>query len=144
MKIDIKEIQEGTNFVGKMVWICDYRKPDINKKPIRHVRPTHVLVRSNSELPKNVRIYYSNNHFCKLNKNGDPIASGIIPVFDNTGYRMYSGTPVQIFDNEKECNEEYCKMSDEIIKEIDLRMSSVLLSLNNEKEAIILEKSKYL
>lgn len=144
MKIDIKEITDGNKWVGKMVWICDFRRPDLDKKPIRHVRPTNVLVRSNEELPPKTRIYYSNNHFCKLNSKGEPTASGIIPVVDNTGYRMISGTPVLVFDNEEECNEAYCIMADAIIDQLDLKMSSVLLDLNKQKEDIIIDKSKYL
>lgn len=144
MKIDIREIAENDNWIGKTVWICDFRRPDLDKKAIRHVRPTKVIVRSNKELPPKTNIYYSNNHFCKLNTKGAISASGIIPVFDNTGYRSRTGTPVSVFDNEKECNEEYCKMSNSIIEAIDVRISRILINLNAEKDEIIVEKNKYI
>lgn len=53
MKIDLKEMTVGSALVGKLVWICDYRREDLSKKAIRHVKPQEVLVRSNSELPAN-------------------------------------------------------------------------------------------
>ncbi len=143
MKIDIKEISHGSSWNGKMVWICDYRRPDLDKKPIRHVEPTQVLVRSNTELPDNKRIYYSENHFVKLNAKGLP-TSNIIPVFDNTGYRSNSGVPLMAFDNEEECNAAYCEQSDQIIKELDKKIETIVNQLQNEKISVIENKTKYL
>lgn len=144
MKIDIKEITEGNKWSGKIVWICDFRRPDLNKKPIRHVKPTKVIVRNNNEMTKKQKIYYSENHFCKLNNKDEIINSGVIPVFDNTGYRAYTGVPVSVFDNEEECNKEYCNMANVILEALDNKMENILTQLTKEKEEILFDKSKYL
>lgn len=144
MNIDINEITGTDKWIGKKLWICDYRQEDINKKPIRHQRPTEVIVRSISELPKNKKVYYTKNFFSKLNNKGEFINSSIIPVFDNTGYRSMTGIPLAAFDNEEECKMHYSEQVDKIIKMIDNEMESILLNLQNMKKEAILEKSKYL
>ncbi len=145
MQIDIKEIVEANSkWIGKTVWICDFRRPDIDKKPIRHLKPTKVIVRSNKDMTKKKTIYYSENHFCKLNNKDEIVESGVIPVFDNTGYRAYTGVPVSVFDNEQECNQNYCKMANLIIEKIDEKMENILDYLTKEKEEILFDKSKYL
>lgn len=103
MKIDVKEIANGS-YNGKKVFICDYRVPDLDKKPIRSVEPTEVLVRDNDETKK--RIYYSNSHFVSLKKNGEP-SSKVIGLYDNTGFRSYTGEPVKVFDNLAECEAQW-------------------------------------
>ncbi len=103
MQIDAKEIASGS-YDGKKVFICDYRVPDLDKKPIRSVEPTEVMVRSNDETKK--RIYYSNSHFVTLKKNGEP-SSKVIPLYDNTGFRSYTGEPVKVFDNLAECEAQW-------------------------------------
>jgi len=99
MQIDAKDIAGG-KYNGQKVFICDYRVPDLNKKPIRSVPPTEVMVRDNEETKR--RIYYSSSHFVTLKKNGEP-SSKVIPLYDNTGFRMYTGEPVKVFDNLAEC-----------------------------------------
>ena len=102
--IKTKDIREG-KLNGSVVWICDYRHNDYSKKPIRHIRPTQVLVRSNSETRKN--IYYSSSHFVGLNKKGEPIESKVIALFDNTGFRSRTGTAMNAFLTEQECQTHY-------------------------------------
>lgn len=103
MKIDAKEIASGS-YDGKKVFICDYRVPDLDKKPIRSVEPMEVMVRDNEETKK--RIYYSKSHFVALKKNGEP-SSKVIPLYDNTGFRSYTGEPVKVFDNMAECEAQW-------------------------------------
>lgn len=141
MEIDIKEITDSSVWIGKRVWICDFRQPDLNKKPIRHVQPIEVEVCSNEDLPKNKRIYYSENHFRKIGAKG--LTKDIIPVFDNTGYRSFAGTPVKAFDNQQECYAAYNVMADSIVNELDDRMSVVLKQLQAEKNDILKLKMKY-
>lgn len=107
MEINIKDITNG-KMNGRYVWICDYRpsKGGINDKPIRHVKPQKVLVRSNEETKE--RVYYSESHFAVLNKNGKALKK-IIKPFDSTGYRWYPGIPVRVFNNEEECIAQYEK-----------------------------------
>lgn len=113
MKIDPKEIANGS-YDGKKVFICDYRVPDLNKKPIRSVEPTEVMVIDNDQTKK--RIYYSSSHFVPLKKNGEP-SSKVIPLYDNTGFRSYTGEPVKVFDNMAECEAQW--NSD--LKEVQVR-----------------------
>lgn len=133
MEIDSHKISDGSKD-GQMVWICDLRYDNYNEKPIRHVRPTHVLVRSNSETTK--KIYYSSSHFVELNKKGEPVNSKVKGLFDNTGFRGRTGTPLRVFDNEADCKKAYTKqvaaavkgMTDyknEHIKMIDLRINEL-------------------
>lgn len=105
---------------GKVLWICDFRYLD-NKygKPIRHIKPTKVLVRNNSETTK--LIYYSESHFIALGKNDKNIGK-VISLFDNTDYRSIKGTPVQIFDTETKC-----------IKQYQIFVSDAIKILNNYK-----------
>lgn len=136
MEIDLNEITESTSkWIGKEVWICDFRRPDLNKKPIRHVPPQKVMVRSNNELPSNKRIYYSSNHFIKLSKAGKPLST-VIPVYDNTGYRSYAGEPLRIFEDEKSCVETYNALADVIIDQLDTRIQSIVQELEKEREAV--------
>jgi hypothetical protein len=135
MKIDYKEVIDS-RMDGEYVWICDYRYNDIHKKAIRNIKPQKVLVRSNRETNK--RIYYSESHFLGLNKKSLPLKSKIIPVFDNTGYRSFTGVPVKIFDNEDECRRCYKAQAGEIIvrlaqsiKLIEARMEEVKNTLEN-------------
>lgn len=99
--IETKSMRNG-EIDGKIVWICHYNRPDLSKKPLRNIPPTRVLVCSNSELPKNKRVYYSESHFRPINKDGKPTSRIISPV-DNTGYRMYCGNELFVFENESDC-----------------------------------------
>ena len=103
MQIDAKDIASGS-YNGQKVFICDYRVPDLDKKPIRSVEPTEVMVMENETTKK--RIYYSNSHFVALKKNGEP-SSKVIPLYDNTGFRSYTGEPVKVFDNLTECEAQW-------------------------------------
>jgi len=97
MKIDIKEIIDGKKN-GEKIWICDFRFSDYgHTKPLRHVKPTQVIIVGNSELPKNKTVYYSESHFLALNKKGEPMKSKIIKPFDNTGQRSYTGVALNAF-----------------------------------------------
>jgi hypothetical protein len=104
--IDIKKITSG-ELDGETVWICDLRYTDFANKPIRHVRPTQVMVMPNSETKK--KIYYSESHFAVIGKNGKPLKSKIVAPYDTTGYRAYPGIAVKCFEIEAECAEFYKK-----------------------------------
>lgn len=107
MQYKNEEVTEGL-LNGKKVWICDYRFNDMSEKAIRHIKPTLVLVRDNSETKK--RIYDSCSHFVAINSKGKPLETRVITPFDNTRSRWSTGIMVRVFDNEKECKEEYVRM----------------------------------
>lgn len=141
MQIDIKKLTQTSEYVGQIFWICDIRQPDLTKKPIRHVKAQPAMLRSNSDLPKNKRLYYSENHFVKLNAKGSP-TSTVIPIYDNTGYRSFTGTAINVFDNKEECLKFYNEQIDTIVKDIEAYISSFTDSLNGQKNNLIAEKTK--
>ena len=127
MKIEPKDIG---NYANKFVWICDYRYNDYLQKPIRKVLPQKVMVRDNKETNK--RIYYSEYHFCGLNKKDEPLMSKIIGIYDNTGYRSYKGVPLNIFDNREECYQCFYNLCDNIGNGIIKRRTDIYNGLTNK------------
>ena len=125
MKIETALVRDGKH-LGKKVWICHYNRPDMHKKPLRNIPPTEVLIRSIDELPKGKKVYYSDVFFSPLNKKGEPLSKVISPV-DNTGYRVYCGNELHIFNNKKECvdhwnnqlNNYFVKLDDLILSASD-------------------------
>lgn len=103
MQLESKDVKDGKHD-GEIVWICDYRYNDYGDKPIRHVKPTRVIIRNKEETSK--RILYSESFFSKLGKNDKPLAA-VIAIVDNTGYRMLSGVSLSVFTTEAECNAHY-------------------------------------
>lgn len=111
MKIDINDIVEGYKYRGKILYVCDYRKDQIDKKAIRHVKPTKVIVLNEEDFinagKKYPTVYYSNVALVTLNKNDEPVYSKVIAPFDTTGYRSFAGIGLMFFDNLDECINEY-------------------------------------
>jgi hypothetical protein len=120
MRISTKEVRDGMHN-GKVVWICHYNQPDLNKRPLRNVPPTKVLVRDNSEANK--RIFYSKSHFAKLGKGGKTTSVIISPV-DNTGYRSLAGNELFVFDCESECIAEFNKQVDSVIMAVEFEIKT--------------------
>lgn len=117
------------DLIGKTVWICDYRFTDIAQKPIRHVKPTEVLVVRNDDLPAGKTIYYADIHFRPIGRNGQPLKKIIAP-YDNTGYRFFSGTSVNIFLTEQECVKCYLEQCAVIKKQIKWERKTASERLN--------------
>ena len=117
MQIETREIMDGQHVGGEM-WICHYHQPDKQKKPLRNIPPTRVVVVDNDELPKGKKVYYSSSHFRPLNKDGKPTSRIISPV-DNTGFRTRSGTPLFVFTGEQECKWEWNRQLREHIANLD-------------------------
>lgn len=109
---DLEElIEKGDVKENDVLWVCDFRfgSGGVLTKPIRHVKPTQVILLNNDKLPKNKKVYYSYYHFRTIKKNGSP-SSTIIAPYDNTGYRTYTGVSLNIFFTEKECRDYYIEM----------------------------------
>lgn len=135
MRIETKEIMDGGH-IGKIVWICHYNRPDMNKKALRNVPPTEVIVRSNEELPKNKTVYYSENHFSPIKADGKPASKVISPV-DNTGYRSLSGNPLYVFDNEDECNAMWNTQLANHFVELDKLIANAASHWESEKSELL-------
>lgn len=118
MRIDVNDVIESA-MSGDVVYVCDYRKPDLDNKPIRNVRPTKCIVYTKADFEKAAKkwpnVYYSNTVLVPLNKKDEPLWSKPIKVFDNTGYRSYTGVPAEFFDNMEECVAAYNESVQEVI-----------------------------
>ena len=101
MQLITKEIREGKH-LGEIVYVCHYSRPDLDKKPLRSVPPTLVVIVDNHFLPKNKVVYYSESHFVPLNTAGKQLKKIISPV-DNTGFRSMPGNELFVFTEEEEC-----------------------------------------
>lgn len=132
MQIDTKLIAEG-NLNGQIVWICDYRRPDKTKKAIRNVPPTQVVVRNKEEAKK--KIYYSESFFSPLKSNGEP-SSKEISLFDNTGFRSFTGVALNVFDNEEECIEKWNSSIQEEIEHYQKKKQTVLNEIDSHIETL--------
>jgi hypothetical protein len=105
MKIKVDDVRKGDNYLNKDVWVCDLRFKDGLEKPIRNVRPIKVSIQSRALVKK--IIYYSDNALVPYNKKGELNFNQAFGIFDNTGFRSYPGVPLDIFDSEQECVEQY-------------------------------------
>ncbi len=121
---------------GQDFYICDFRKPDINKKPIRCVAPTFVQVRPNSEIKK--RIYYSESHFRPYGKTD--LLSKVIPLFDTTGFRSNPGTAVQVFETPDECFDKWHDQLQVVIDQTGKHTTDLFKELNQQVEAMKLSQ----
>lgn len=133
--MDTIEVMKGQH-LGKKVWICRYHRPSFDKKPLRCVPPTHVLVRSNEELPKGKNVYYSVSHFVVLNKKGEPSSKIHSPV-DATGWRNRSGDPVFTFSTEEECKSSWNEQINEHLLRLEEYVKSEEYRLTSEKDLLL-------
>lgn len=131
MKIEIEQLTDSTALVGEIFWICDFRRPDLTKKPIRNVRPTMAMVVDRTEAKK--RIYYSNTYFSLVNKNGERIKSSEIAIFDNT---RFNREPINVFDSKNECIKFYNAQCDEVINRLTEKRKTALQCIDFDIEAI--------
>ena len=132
MQIDIKNIVDG-QMNGEVVYVCDFRQPDLNKKAIRKVLPTKVLIVSNAETKE--RINYSESHFVELKADGTRKAK-IIKPFDNTGFRTYTGEPVAVFTEEQECIDYFNQQCDKVLKQLNIKKMSIINDIDREIEEV--------
>ncbi len=133
--IDVKEITNGS-IDGKIVWVYDFRYNNFDEKPIRKVLPQSVFVQSNDKIKK--KIYYSKSHFVGRNKHGDPLKSKIIALYDNTGYRSFPGTPLNVFETERECFAHFKESVYGMIAELNAYRQSKINNIDNMIKDIML------
>jgi len=130
MIINTKKIENG-ELDNKVVFICDIRhNGNPFEKFIRNIEPTEVMIMSNNTLPKNKRIYYSESHFVKLKKDKTP-SKTVIGLFDNTGYRSYSGVALNVFDNMDECKKIYNNQKKKIAEDMEIEIENLTEKMKN-------------
>lgn len=139
MRLDVENIIDGS-MRGQIVYACDYRKPDMNKKAIRNVSPEKCVIYTEQDFEDAGRkwpnVYYSVTVLLPLNKKDEPIWSRPIKVFDNTGYRSYTGVPIEFFDNMEECVEAYNTAVQEVVDRYQQAILAAPLALINEQAEI--------
>lgn len=134
MKIETTSIREGRH-IGSIVWVCHYNRPDLDKKPLRNVAPTEVIVRSIDDLPHSKTVYYSETFFSPIGKSGKPLSTIISPV-DNTGYRSRHGNELHVFTGEAECKDAWNDQLAECIEMIDKQIAEAADFWIREKEGL--------
>jgi len=138
MKLDLNDIVGSYKYVGQKIWICDYRK-ELDKKAIRNVKPTEVYVAGPKDFEAQglePRIYYSQVGFAKLNKKGEPLLKQLIPPFDTTGHRWYTGVGVEAYDNENECIDAYNAQVQVVVAKYEARIQVAMQHLVQEMQEI--------
>jgi len=128
--INIDDITSGS-MDGMRLWVCDYRRVDVNKKASRSLHPIFVEVVPNSELPKNKSIYYSKSHLRPVSKAGVTL-SKVIPIFDNTGFRSYTGVELNAFLDKDECIEFHKNQVESVIELLVTERDGSLEKWNSE------------
>lgn len=116
---------------GLRCWVCDFNKPDLDKKALRNVPPTFVEVVGNDNLPKGKRVYYSKSHYVGVNKNGS-LSSKIISPVDNTGYRSNFGNMLYTFASEGECRSAWSCMISAHIDRLEQKKLSIVGVIQSE------------
>lgn len=140
MQLNISEVTKNSDSVEKTFWVCDYRKPDFNKKAIRKVRPTLITVLDQKHFEdvgkKYPRVYYSAFALIPIDSKGKLKYSSPVPPYDATGYRFYAGVPINVFDNEQECIDFYNKQVDTVVTKYREYISNVVDNMTKEMETI--------
>ena len=120
---------------GLRVWVCDFNKPDLEKKALRSVQPTFVEVVSNNNLPTGKIVYYSKSHYVAVNKNGK-LSSKVISPVDNTGYRSNFGNMLFTFTCEDECRNAWSGMISLHIERLEKKKLSIVDVIQGEIEEL--------
>jgi len=136
MRIHADQIRNGS-CDGHNLYICDYRQEN-GKKPIRNVPPTLAMVVPATEAKKTV--YYSQSFFKPYGTTGSLISKEIM-LFDNTGFRSFAGTPLNVFTEYGECVAYWNKTIDEYIKKWEdeklVALQKIDNTINNFKGMIV-------
>jgi len=129
-----KKVMNG-ELNGEIVWICDYMRRDLNKKPLRSIQPVKCIVVDNDDLPKNKIVYYSESHYRPIGKNGNPTSRIISPV-DTTGYRGYCGNMLFTSHSENECVEKFKSLVDIVMCEWKDKLKTAELEILTEMKSL--------
>jgi hypothetical protein len=130
-----QKLEDGDIVFGDEVWITDFRHNDINESPIRHIKPTRVVIYDNSSLPKGKTIYYSSFHFREIGKTGK-ILTKIISPYDNTGYRSRTGDSLHIFLTEDEADKKYAEQCRVVLQQVDAERVRMLARFQDMTDTV--------
>lgn len=123
--IDIEKVTDGS-MDGKVVWICHYNQPDLNKKPLRNLPPTKVIIRPKAEYPKSRDLYYSQSFFSPITDDGKILKKHYSPG-DNTGFRYRSPNFVSVSDSRLQIEKVWSDQLIEVIERVQIEIDSAAL-----------------
>lgn len=131
---------ENSEHLGKIFYVCDFRK-DINQsRAFRDLKPTKAILVSVIESNKKYKekkslepkvVYFSKNVFVPLDKNGVPNYTKPIPIFDNTG-NQYTSFALFAFSSLEEANDKYNELVDFYIDELEEEKKVVLSKIDSK------------
>lgn len=127
--IDIKKVTDGL-MNGRTVWICHYNQPDLNKKPLRNLPPTKVIIRPKKEYPKNRSLYYSESFFSPVDDSGRILKKFYSPG-DNTGFRYREPNFVSVSDSRLQIEKVWSDQLIEVIARVQIEIDSAALGWTN-------------
>ena len=118
MKIETKDlIYADSKYLGADLYIVEV---SFKTERPRIIEPTK------AKLTARDNVNYSHNVFVPYSSSGKLLKKDI-KIYDNTGYRSYSGNPISVFDNEVEAKEwfntELSKVIENRIKQRDIMIS---------------------
>lgn len=129
MKIAHSELTSASSqYLGKCLWVCDYRRDDLDKKAIRALVPTYATL---VPVDENDRVYYSETYFIRNSGSKAPIK-----IFDNTGYRSFAGVAIAVFTEEDECREFFAKQCLDIEERLQKRIDNIVEALKADQRKI--------
>lgn len=132
--IEIKEItKENSDYLNKDLWIAEV---NFKLERPRIIKPTLAQLVSASEAPKNKRIYYSHTFFKPYGEKGKLLNKPIV-IFDNTGYRSYSGNPLSVFETEDECRNWFAEKLSSRIDERLIDRERIITAYDNTTQEYV-------
>lgn len=132
---------ENSDHIGKTFYVCDFRRSVNQERAFRDLKPTKAVlitqkqyqeeidkINENADSKKNIlakKIYFSENVFVSLDKNGELNGKKHIPIFDNTGHSARDSHALFVFETEKEARKKYNELLDDYISNLEdeLRMA---------------------
>jgi len=137
MRIPIESIEKG-KCDGMSIWICDITFDIRENRELRHIKPTRVLVRSNSDSDKRIYTANSVSHFLKYGRNMN-ITKTVIKTRQVSRYRTGGAEvydPVFCFEDEQSCIEEYDKLLVYTIDKLEKQKTLWAKELTESQDAL--------
>lgn len=125
--------KKNINPEGVTVWATDIRMSG-GDQYIRNVRAVEGIVTHRDNVNKN--IYYADYAIIKMGKRGP--TKQVIAFYDNTGFRSYTGTSINVYFTKEEAIEEAISQ----LKEIEEYYDSRIKFETRNKERVAKEQSE--
>lgn len=111
-------MKKNSKHIGRDYWIAEV---NTFSERYRIIEPTLARLFSAEESSKT--IYYSHTFFKPYSKtNPEKLLKKVIPIFDNTRFRLKSGNPISVFETELEAKTWF---KQKMIELLDYRKSEI-------------------